>query len=79
VCVYDIILTRDFLLEIGRIKSLLNDSFKIRDLGDLKYIIGLEVVRSKKGINLYQRKYTLNILTEIGMLDSKPLYYPSYV
>jgi len=60
VCVNDIVLARDCLLEIGIIKGLLNDSFKIKDLGELKYFIGLEVVRFKKGIHLCQRKYVLD-------------------
>ena len=33
----------------------------------------MEVVRSNEGISLYQRKYTLDLLTETGMLG----YHPS--
>jgi len=52
VYVNDIILAKDSLQEIERIKYFLNDSFKIKDLGELKYFLGLEVYRSKKGIHL---------------------------
>lgn len=33
----------------------------------------MEVARSKKGVVISQRKYTLNLLKEIGMLGCKPL------
>jgi len=31
-------------------KQALNNTFKIKDLGDLRYFLSLEVARSKKGI-----------------------------
>jgi len=68
VCVDDIILAGACLSEIERIKSLV----KIKDLGELKYLLVLEVSRSKKGIHLCQRKYTLDIWTETGILASMP-------
>ena len=76
VYVDDIILAGSSLSEIERIKGLLNDYFKIKDLGKLKYFLGLEVARSRKGIHLCQRKYVLDILTETGMLESKPCSTP---
>ena len=42
-------------------------------MGDLKCFLGIEVTRSKKGIFLSQRKYTLDILKEIGMLRYKSM------
>jgi len=46
----DIILAGNDKEEIERIKQALNETFKIKDLGNLKYFLGLEIERSKKGI-----------------------------
>jgi hypothetical protein len=42
-------------------------------LGGLKYFLSFEVYRSKLSIFLSQRKYVLNLLTETGILDCKPV------
>ena len=44
----------------------------MKDLGNLKYFIGIEVLRSKKGIFISQRKYILDLLPKTNMLDCKP-------
>jgi hypothetical protein len=61
------------------VKSLivtLNDRFRLKDLGALKYFLGLEIARSTKGIYVSQRKYSLEILQESGLLASKPVSFP---
>ncbi|KAH1031330.1 hypothetical protein J1N35_043504 [Gossypium stocksii] len=45
----DIILTRDDVDEIRHLKEHLSLEFEIRDLGPLKYFLGMEVAQSKKG------------------------------
>jgi len=62
--VEDIILVENDKEEIERVKEALNKTFKIKDLGDLRYFLGFEVARSKKGIMMNQRQYTLEWLTE---------------
>ncbi|XP_021734043.1 uncharacterized protein LOC110700750 [Chenopodium quinoa] len=44
----------------------------MKDLGPLKYFLGIEVARSKSGLFLCQRKYTLDIVSEAGLLGAKP-------
>ncbi|KAL4036983.1 hypothetical protein IC575_000564 [Cucumis melo] len=52
------------------------DEFEIKDLGNLKYFLGMEMARSKEGIFVSQRKYTLDLLIETGMLGCRPADTP---
>ncbi|CAL8151588.1 unnamed protein product [Prunus armeniaca] len=61
---------------ISSLKQFLQSRFKIKDLGDLKYFLGIEVSRSKQGICISQRKYTLDILKDSGILGAKPVAFP---
>ncbi|XP_019425126.1 PREDICTED: uncharacterized protein LOC109334007 [Lupinus angustifolius] len=63
-------------IELNRVKQYLNDKIKIKDLGSLKYFLGLEIARAKNGITICQRKYALNILNDTGFLDSKHVPTP---
>ena len=72
----NIILARNDKEEIARIKQALNQTFKIKDLGVLRYFLGLEVARSKKGIMVNQRKYALELLTDASLLACKPTLTP---
>ena len=58
------------------LKAALQASFKLRDLGTLRYFLGLEVARSSAGISICQRKYVLDLLTETALLGCKPSSIP---
>ena len=45
----------------------------MKDLGTLKYFLGIKVSRSDKGIFLSQRKYALDLLQETGMSTCQPV------
>ena len=61
VYVDDILITRKDSKCVTNLKRLLDTKFGIKDLGALKYFLGLEVARSAKGININKRKYALSI------------------
>lgn len=76
VYVDDIIMTGDDVEAIKLLKRDLASEFEIKDLGHLKYFLGMEVARSKEGIVISQRKYILDLLKETGLLGCKPAETP---
>ena len=72
----NMIITGNDSAEIMRLQELLSREFEMKNLGGLKYFLGIEVARLKEGIYLSQRKYVLDLLTEVGMLDCKPADTP---
>nr|GFB62876.1 putative ribonuclease H-like domain-containing protein [Tanacetum cinerariifolium] len=57
--------------ELKRLKEGLFTEFEMKDLGNLKYFLGIEVLRSPKRIFICQKKYILDLLAEIGMINCK--------
>lgn len=72
----DMILTGSDTFEIKELKKYLSREFEMKELGDLKYFLGIEVIRSHQSIFLSQRKYVLDLLADTGMLDCKPTETP---
>ncbi|KAL9447690.1 hypothetical protein AB3S75_015212 [Citrus x aurantiifolia] len=76
VYVDDIILTGDDETELAALKQRLAKKFQTKDLGVLKYFLGMEFARSKEGIFVNQRKYVLDLLGETGLLGCKMVETP---
>ncbi|KAG7547971.1 GAG-pre-integrase domain [Arabidopsis suecica] len=76
VYVDDIIISGNDKVGIHETKAFLKSVFDIKDLGELKYFLGIEVCRSKEGLFLSQRKYTLDLLSQVGKLGAKPAKTP---
>ncbi|RVW74296.1 Retrovirus-related Pol polyprotein from transposon RE2 [Vitis vinifera] len=81
-CIYlvvyvdDIVITSSDHDSIQKLKQHLFTHFQTKDLGKLKYFLGIEIAQSNSGVVLSQRKYALDILEETGMLDCKPVDTP---
>ena len=72
----DIFITESDSKSILSLKSFLHSQFHIKDLGMLKYFLGVEVMRSMQRILLSQLKYVLDMLFEMGKLGAKPYSTP---
>ncbi|PNY13664.1 receptor-like protein kinase [Trifolium pratense] len=62
--------------DIKDLKQHLFQNFQTKDLGPLRYFLGIEVAQSKSGIAISQRKYALDILEETGLTDCKRVDTP---
>ncbi|XP_060214071.1 uncharacterized mitochondrial protein AtMg00810-like [Lycium barbarum] len=74
VYVDDLLVTGSNHKLIEQVRKYLQTKFKMKDLGELKYFLGIELARSEKEIHLCQRKYALEL--EMGLNDSKPYGTP---
>nr|XP_051221155.1 uncharacterized mitochondrial protein AtMg00810-like [Lolium perenne] len=54
----------------------LRSEFAVKDLGPLRYFLGLEVSPVFEGLSLMQKKYALDLLRRVGMLKCTPVSTP---
>ncbi|GMI77806.1 hypothetical protein HRI_001449800 [Hibiscus trionum] len=66
----------DYYEETERTRKNLSIRFHMKELGELKHFLGLEVEHMKEGIFLGQQKYAKDLLQRYGMLDCKPISTP---
>ena len=76
VYVDDIVITGSDQDGIQKLKQHLFSHFQTKYLGKLKYFLGIEVTQFNSGVVISQRKYTLDILVDTGMLDCKHVDTP---
>lgn len=76
VYVDDIIVTGNDEREKLELKDKLVQEFEIKELGRLKYFLGIEVAYSEKGIFISQQKYVSDLLTDTGKSGCKPAPTP---
>ncbi|KAE8735856.1 Detected protein of unknown function [Hibiscus syriacus] len=76
VYVDDLIITDDDKAEILQMKENLSVHLQMKELGQLKHFLGLEVDRTHEGIFLCQQKYAKDLLKRFGMLECKSTSTP---
>ena len=70
----DVLITGTVEVDIIQAKKFLDSVFTIKDLGYAKY--GLEIACGPEGMYIHQRKYVLDIICDVGMLQAKPTSIP---
>ena len=81
-CIYLIVYVDDIVIigsdqdSIQKLKQHLFNHFQTKDLGKLKYFLGIEIVQSNSGVVISQKKHTLDILRDTGMFDYKHIDTP---
>ena len=59
-----------------KVKDALKSDFDCKDLGDVRYILGLEVNYTDQGIELSECGYIEKVLLKYGMIDCHPVSIP---
>lgn len=78
VYVDDIVIAGSSPVAVERLVRSLADTFPIKDLGVLKYFLGLEAAYISGGMTLTQCKYALDLLHRVSMENCKPTSTPLY-
>ncbi|MCO5572496.1 hypothetical protein L7F22_026251 [Adiantum nelumboides] len=68
-----LIIGGDALEDVEHVKALLHKQFDMKDLGELRFFLGIEMKRNEGGVWLSQKKYGLDMLMKYGMADCKPI------
>ena len=78
VYVDDIIIAGRDLKQVEKVKATLAKSFDVKDLGELKYFLGVNVRidRSNQSVWIGQPSYTENIMKKFGMENARPISTP---
>lgn len=72
----DILFVGNDTAEITSVTAFLDSTFKIKDLGTLHYLLGLEFQKISDGIVVSQRKFTLDHSQEFDCLQAPSVVSP---
>ncbi|KAH9744520.1 retrovirus-related pol polyprotein from transposon RE1 [Citrus sinensis] len=76
VYVDDIIVTGSSTCLIQQVISNLQSTFALKDLGELNYFLGIQVVKNSSGLHLSQSKYIVDLLHKVNLQDCTPCSTP---
>jgi hypothetical protein len=66
VYVDDIIVASSSMKFTNALIDKLNQDFALKDLGDLNYFLGIEVVRTKEALHMTQERYDHDLLLRVN-------------
>ena len=74
----DLILISRDQSTVSIIKGKLNQRFRMKDLGDVAFLLGMKIVRDRdaRTIDISQRAFVERILDQFGMTEAKPVSTP---
>jgi len=72
----DMVLTASSSTLLQRIVTDLRSEFAVKDMGDLRFFLGIDVQRTVDGFYLSQSRYAEEILQRAGMSNCKPASTP---
>lgn len=71
----DLIITNNNSAALHKFKGHLITCFHMKDLGPLKYVLGIELAQNSQGIHLCQHKYALDILVDASLIGTKAQHF----
>ncbi|KAH9659867.1 hypothetical protein KPL70_024018 [Citrus sinensis] len=74
----DMLIASKYKSEIERLKNLLKAEFEMKDIGNAKRILGMDIIRDRSAGTLFlsQEKYIKKVLERFEMQDCKPVQTP---
>ncbi|PNF15497.1 hypothetical protein B7P43_G17001 [Cryptotermes secundus] len=72
----DFIIASKDLQEMTVLKNKLKEKFKVKDLGNLKYFLGIRIIRKEQTMHLSQAAYVGKLLEKFGMSDCHQVKTP---
>jgi len=79
ICLYvdDLLITGSSTSEIKKVKDKLKFEFKMTDLGEISFFLGMECVKLKTGMVMHQQKYIGELLDKFEMKSCNSVSNPS--
>ena len=72
----DIVILADKIELINEFKTQISNKYTVKDLGPLKYFLGIEFHVTDKSVHMSQSGYCKTILERFGMTDCNPMKIP---
>jgi hypothetical protein len=61
---------------VSRFQEMMESEFQMSMMGELTFLLGIQVKQTKQGIFVYQTKYTKDLMKKFNMTELKPVSTP---